>query len=360
MVLIPKKVVFLYIFLLSFLISISFIACGEQSKGPDSSREFLIFSDKLTSGFDIGVNCSSGYSGWLEDTGEGMKMSYPSGEEWGAVFIVAGSVTDPPRPSENFSEFKTLSFEIKGENGEEAVQVGLKDKDDPDDGTETKITVCSLTTEWQTITIPLSKFTTADLGTLYVVIEFVFEGPDAQTVFFKNVKYLPHELEESGTCEISEEELPIYVGAELSEGYDIGVNSSTGLTNWLLDLNGYMKMEYPSNQTWGAVFITVGPPTDPPRPSQDLSSYTTLSVDLKGENGGEELEIGIKDNTDPDDGTETKIKILGLTTEWQTYTFSLLDFTTADLTRIYVVVEFVFSGPDAQTVFFRNVIYLID
>ncbi len=356
---IKMKTNFICFLLLSLLINIGFVGCGsDQSKGPDSGKEFLIFSDKLTSGFDIGVNSSSGNTGWLEDTGEGMKMSYPSGEEWGAVFIVAGLVTDPPRPSEDFSDFKTLSFEIKGENGGETVQIGLKDKDDPDDGSETKITVCNLTTEWQTITIPLNRFTTADLGNLYVVIEFVFEGSDAQTAFFRNVKYLPDELGESGTCEISKKELPIYVGTELSEGYDMGVNSSGGLTNWLFDLNGFMKMEYPENQTWGAVFITVGPPTEPPRPSQDLSLYTTLSVDLKGENGGEELEIGIKDNTDPDDGSETKIKVSGLTTEWQTYTFPLSDFTTADLTRIYVVIEFVFGGPYAQTVFFKNVEYL--
>jgi len=120
---------------------------------------------------------------------------------------------------------------------------------------------------------------------------------------------------------------------------------------------GAMKMAYPPGQSWGAVFITVGQPKDPPRPWKDYSSFRAISVDLRGEIGGESVEVGIKDSSDPDDGSETKILVPQLSTGWQTYEFPLSSFDTADLEKLYVVTEFVFAGPTSQTVYFRNVRY---
>ncbi|MBU0510076.1 MAG: hypothetical protein KJ638_00030 [Chloroflexi bacterium] len=139
----------------------------------------------------------------------------------------------------------------------------------------------------------------------------------------------------------------------------MGVDTSGGLTNWVTNMDGYMCMAYPDVQSWGAVFITFGKPTDPPRPGQDLSSYQTLSLELRGEVGGEDVRIGLKDNKDRDDGNETKILVSNLTTSWQTCTFPLSGFYTTDLTRLYVVTEFVFdSGIPSETVCFRHIQYL--
>lgn len=152
---------------------------------------------------------------------------------------------------------------------------------------------------------------------------------------------------------------PIYMGAELAAGYDMGVNTSGERTDWVTNKDGAICMAYPSGQQWGAVFITMGEPTNPPRPGQDLSNYQTLSLELRGEKGGEQVWIGLKDNEDPDDGTETKRLVSNLTTEWQPFTFPLSDFETADLTKLYVVTEFVFEpGTSAETVCFRNIQYL--
>lgn len=155
----------------------------------------------------------------------------------------------------------------------------------------------------------------------------------------------------------------IYMGQTLASGYDMGINSSGGLTHWVTDMNGYMCMAYPPWQSWGAVFITFGPPTNPPRPGQNLSAYRFLSLELRGTEGGEDVLVGIKDNLDPDNGSETKYAAAAqhsLTTNWQTYTWPLADFYTADLTRLYVVTEFVFEwvGSDTETVCFRNIKYL--
>lgn len=151
---------------------------------------------------------------------------------------------------------------------------------------------------------------------------------------------------------------PIYVGQTLSQGYDMGVNSSGEKTYWLTNMNGYMKMIYPSGQSWGAVFVTVGHPRNPPRPSQDFSSYKSLSVELRGETGLESVDIGIKDSEDPDDGSESKITIVDLTTDWKKYIFPLDEFKTADIAHLYVLIEFVFDGAEGETIYFRNIEYL--
>ena len=152
--------------------------------------------------------------------------------------------------------------------------------------------------------------------------------------------------------------LSIYAGERLSAGYDMGQNTSAGPQPWVTDMQGYMKMSYPSGLDWGTLFITVGKPRNPPRPGKDFSAYKTFSVDLKGEKGGELVNIGIKDNTDPDDGSEDKITVQ-VTSEWKTYTYPLSQFANADLTRLYVVAEFVFEpGWPPETVYFRNIRYL--
>lgn len=149
----------------------------------------------------------------------------------------------------------------------------------------------------------------------------------------------------------------IFVGDTLAPGYDMGVNTSGGRTSWVTVENGEICMAYPGGQ-WGAVFITVGKPKQPPRPGKDFSPYHQLSLELRGQTGGESVSIGIKDNNQPDDGSETKVTQAGLTTDWQPDTFPLSQFTGADLHNLYVVIEFVFADTP-ETVCARNIEYLL-
>jgi hypothetical protein len=150
----------------------------------------------------------------------------------------------------------------------------------------------------------------------------------------------------------------VYVGPTLSQGYDMAVNTSNGQTSWLHDRNGFMEASYPANQTWGFVMITYGPPSPNPstRQVKNFSNFRTITVEMKGKQGGEIVEIGLKDKDDPDNGSETKIR-QPLTNNWQPYTYTLSSFRTADLNHLYVIIEFVFSGPRSETIFFRNVTF---
>lgn len=149
---------------------------------------------------------------------------------------------------------------------------------------------------------------------------------------------------------------PIYRG-KLSSGYDMGVNTSGGVTTWVYRDSSGVCMDYPDGQDWGAVFITVGKPRDPPRPARDLSAFRKLSLELRGGSGGESVSIGIKSSSNPDDGSESKVLVTGLTKTWTHFEWPLSSFSTADLRHVYVPVEFVFDGP-AQKVCFREVSYL--
>ena len=70
------------------------------------------------------------------------------------------------------------------------------------------------------------------------------------------------------------------------------------------------------------------------------------------------IDVGIKTNTQPDDGTETKLPAK-VASEWKTFEFPLKRFEGADPRNLYVVAEFVFADSNAQTVYVRNIKYLV-
>jgi hypothetical protein len=90
---------------------------------------------------------------------------------------------------------------------------------------------------------------------------------------------------------------------------------------------------------------------------RDFSGYLTLSVEMKADPGTSVIDIGIKTNTQPDDGSETKVPVK-LVPEWKTYELSLSRFEGTDLKTLYVVAEFIFANDKAQTIYVRNVKYL--
>jgi hypothetical protein len=151
------------------------------------------------------------------------------------------------------------------------------------------------------------------------------------------------------------DERDVLAGTHLGRGLDMGVNSSGGRTDWLSQDDGAMKMTYPAKQSWGAVFITFGKPKNPPRPSIDVSRFGFLVLEVRGDRGAK-VAVGIKDSTQPDDGTEQKVAV-PLSEEYRTYVIPLAKFKRADLHRIYVLTEFVFEGARPRTVWVRRIKY---
>jgi uncharacterized protein (TIGR03437 family) len=173
-------------------------------------------------------------------------------------------------------------------------------------------------------------------------------------------------------------EFDVLLGTSLASGLDLGINTSGGLTNWLTPQPppptlGDLSMVCPGGQLWCAMFITDGPAVSTyPRLGIDVSGYKTMIVEIEGD-AGTTIQIGIKDATQPDDGTETKVT-LPVTSNWTAFAIPLSSFLTpvpahtynnvlypthvVDLTKIYVPSELVFAGgPQPQAVKVRTILY---
>jgi hypothetical protein len=152
---------------------------------------------------------------------------------------------------------------------------------------------------------------------------------------------------------------PIFTDSTLADGIGLGAIASSETTDWFSFLDtGEICMDYQDGETWGTVLFTIGDMTDPPRPSQDFSAYQQLAFEALGQEGGESVSIALKDNTDPDDRSETKVPVTNLSTDWQPYHYNLSLFKNADISKLYVVAEFFFENTPAESVCVRNIQFL--
>jgi exo-beta-1,3-glucanase (GH17 family) len=164
--------------------------------GTRARRDIFIENSGLSAYYDMGVDTSERQRSWLEAQNEFLRMAYPAGQYWGSVFITVGEPGQRPHPWRDFSEFKTLSIEMKGQNGGEEVEIGIMNRSDPANGHERRVRR-SLGREYQTYDIPLSEFASPHLSVpeglkqMYVVAEFVFEGRKARTIYVRNIQYKP-------------------------------------------------------------------------------------------------------------------------------------------------------------------------
>jgi uncharacterized protein (TIGR03437 family) len=147
----------------------------------------------------------------------------------------------------------------------------------------------------------------------------------------------------------------VMVSGQLTQGFDEGVNSSRGITNWVTSDSavGAQKMSCPPAQDWCAMFVVFQKVVDPPRPGTDMSPYATLLVEMRGDSG-KTIQIGVKDNSQPDNGTEQKVDVL-LTANWRTYAIPLTRFSRANLKNLYVVCEFVWDANSPWTAWVRSI-----
>jgi hypothetical protein len=150
-----------------------------------------VYVGGLESGFGLGVDTSEHVYGWLAVKNGVLTLNYPTGQQWGAMFITDGQPILPGhRPSLDLSAYHSVVADMRAERNGQCVRIGIKDKDQPDSGGETTLPQC-LTTSWATVKLPLNAFVSADLTKLYVVFEVVFQGSSSVTVQLRNIRYSP-------------------------------------------------------------------------------------------------------------------------------------------------------------------------
>jgi hypothetical protein len=157
----------------------------------------------------------------------------------------------------------------------------------------------------------------------------------------------------------------IYVGTIVSPGFTRFQFTGAEESDWVTDEHGSMKCMYDANQGWGTAFIMASNPSyGVQRATIAVSPKDSLCVDLKGEYGGEMVNVGVKTDTDPDNGKEPRYIVKSLTKSWHTYKIPLStlvqspDYPTSRFSHLYVVFELGFMpGNTAETVWYRNVKY---
>ena len=108
--------------------------------------------------------------------------------EWATCYYRNPSNAMVERPTKDFSHYTSLKLELKGAHGGEIVFIALKDAEDSDYGTESRVPL-TLSNKWETYDIPLSEFKTANLKELFVVASFIFLGGE-QKMSVRNIEYI--------------------------------------------------------------------------------------------------------------------------------------------------------------------------
>jgi len=150
-----------------------------------------IYVGGLESGFVLGMNTSGQQHQWLTANDGSLLLTYPANQQWGTMFITVG----PPvplghRPSLDLSAYRSLVVDLRAAVNGQCVRIGIKDKNQPDNGSEVSVQRC-LTTQWSTVTLPLNTFANVDLSQVYVVFELLFQGTSSITVDVRNIRYSP-------------------------------------------------------------------------------------------------------------------------------------------------------------------------
>jgi exo-beta-1,3-glucanase (GH17 family) len=298
---------------------------------------------------------AKGWSGiyWLQPDGN-----------WGTI----------PKAGFDLSKYRQLIFRARAENSGTQIKFFVGGVSQTDNPTPTPLLYPSsiktpifaqeadpvdgfinLTDSWQEYHVDLTQ---ADLR--YVIDGFGWAAERARTpegaiFYLDDIRFV--------SVEPSQNVIPpfhVYSSELLRSGLNMGVDSSGHLYNWVQNLKGQMKAGYPAGQQWGVIFITVGnPAARGSRKSMDLSKYRYLSVEMRSEMNDQTVLIGLKDKNQLDNGLETVLPA-NLSSEWKTYSFELNKFRWADLTQIYIPIEFVFQGNNAakEPIYFRNIQYL--
>ena len=118
---------------------------------------------------------------------ETVEINFPK-NDWGVCYFYNGQGSIEQIRTKDFSIYKTLKLELKGEEGGEKVEIGLKDETNPTDGSETKVEL-TLSKDWEFYEIPLSAFKGTNLKKLFMVAEFVFEN-EPRKINVRHIEYL--------------------------------------------------------------------------------------------------------------------------------------------------------------------------
>jgi hypothetical protein len=213
----------------------------------------------------------------------------------------------------------------------------------------------TLTKDWQPYTIDLGDQPMGSVVDGLGWVASACQNPAGASFFLDDVEL----VNTQPPAEAPPQPFTLLEDGCLAPGFDLGIDTSEEERQWASPAEDAIRLEYPAWQDWGAAFFFVDLGTWEQRPYIDLSQYSTLEVELRAPGDGVRAQVGMKDNDDPDNGSEPTRR-LTLSADWQTYQFPLTEFRRgryADPARIYIPLELVFGRSYAlpQEVYIRSV-----
>jgi len=148
--------------------------------------------------------------------------------------------------------------------------------------------------------------------------------------------------------------ISILINGQIPTGFEPKYAASGLIENYYSNKEDYFVIEYPENKyAWGSPYFEINA-LEGRVNEMDFSNYTKIFIEMKGEIGGEQFEIAMKDKNDPPDGTESRVK-MELTDQWKIYEIETSKFKTADMQLIMVPLGFVFEGPVGRKIHVRSI-----
>ncbi|MBN1587566.1 MAG: hypothetical protein JW937_09110, partial [Candidatus Omnitrophica bacterium] len=254
----------------------------------------------------------------------------------------------------DLSNYRTMSFWIKGQKGGEAFEIGLNDnisnkrEDAVKLGSITRYLPEGVTAEWQEVKIPISDLFGLDVKRVYSMT-FMFEDTSAGAFWVDDLRFHESllvdretEINEQGYLALDDfnysyqnllgrkaniyKKLPSVITMERVDAPRVG------------DWGKSLKLSYNKESLGWCGYYTLLNQID--GEFYDLSMYKSATFMIKGEEGGEMFELGMADRNWVNIGDSIKggpiDKFLpgGITTEWQEVEVPLEAFKGIDFSQM--------------------------
>ena len=154
----------------------------------DADLVSILIDGEVPTEFELRYASSGLGAGHFSKKKDYWVMTYPENTySWGFPYFIVNALKGRVHEMD-FSDYKKLLIEMRGETGAEEFELVMKDKNDPPDGSESRVRL-EVTDEWKVYEIETSQFVTADMETIMVPLGFVFEGPVGQVIHVRSVQF---------------------------------------------------------------------------------------------------------------------------------------------------------------------------
>jgi len=154
----------------------------------DADLISILINGEIPTGFEPKYAASGLIDDYFLNEEDYFVIEYPENTyDWGSPYFEVNAL-DGRVNEMDFSNYTKIFLEMKGETGGEKFEIVMKDKNDPPDGSESRVKI-ELTDQWKIYEIETNQFKTADMQLIMVPLGFVFQGPLGRTIHVRSIQF---------------------------------------------------------------------------------------------------------------------------------------------------------------------------